>query len=131
MSMPNTKSQKAALYEFFSSFGIPAYEETGLLKRPELPYMTYQDVTGRYWDGGIAAHAQIWYQTRGDMSGADSIAKLISERIGTSGCIIGCDGGGILIKRSKTKAFSQKLTDKTDIDLDGRQINLLLEFLVG
>ncbi len=126
MSSPTVKE---AVYCFFSSFGIPAYEENQLAVKPELPYITYSDVSGCFYDGGLSAHAQIWYKDNFDWQGADAICNLISERVGGSGAVIPCEGGGIFIRRSRP--FSENLTEKSDKTIRKKQVNLIFEFITS
>lgn len=56
--MTNTSK---ALYSFFSSFGIPAYDENAVPDTAELPYITYQQVEP-CWDSPGSITAMIYYK---------------------------------------------------------------------
>lgn len=54
----------AALYSFFSGFGIPAYEENSVPNDAELPYITYQ-IEDPDWSETGSISASVWYKGDG------------------------------------------------------------------
>lgn len=75
--MTNTAT---ALYEFWSSFGIPAYVEYHVPDDAEMPYITYE-LTEPNWKEQAAVRARVWYR---DFSFVSISAKLdeIKAKIG-------------------------------------------------
>ena len=128
-------TKAAAIYQFWNSFGIKAYEENTVIDadeegnpvEPTFPYITYQLVTDSF-DREVAATASLWY--RGE-SWVDTNAKTeeISAHIGLGGKIIKCDGGRIWIKRGQP--FAQNMGDESDDLIKRKYLNLTFEFLTA
>lgn len=49
-----------ALYSFYKSFGIPAYEEHSVPDKAALPYITYEVVNPDWQDDAVIT-ANVWY----------------------------------------------------------------------
>ena len=120
-------TKAAAIYQFWSSFGLTAYEENTVPEDAVFPYITYQLVTDSF-GREVAATASLWY--RGE-SWRDINAKTeeISAHIGLGGKIIKCDGGRIWIKRGKP--FAQNMGDESDDLIKRKYLNLTFEFLTA
>ena len=128
-------TKAAAIYQFWNSFGIKAYEENTVIDadeegnpvEPTFPYITYQLVTDSF-DREVAATASLWY--RGE-SWVDTNAKTeeISAHIGLGGKIIKCDGGRIWIKRGQP--FAQNMGDESDDLIKRKYLNLTFEFFTA
>ena len=120
-------TKAAAIYQFWSSFGLTAYEENTVPEDAVFPYITYQLVTDSF-DREVAATASLWY--RGE-SWTDINAKTeeISAHIGLGGKIIKCDGGRIWIKRGQP--FAQNMGDESDDLIKRKYLNLTFEFLTA
>lgn len=128
-------TKAAAIYQFWNSFGIKAYEENTVIDadeegnpvEPTFPYITYQLVTDSF-DREVAATASLWY--RGE-SWVDINAKTeeISAHIGLGGKIIKCDGGRIWIKRGQP--FAQNMGDESDDLIKRKYINVDYEFMTA
>lgn len=69
-----------ALYTFFSSFGLPAYEENSVPDDVALPYITYQ-VAIPDWRDSSSISASVWYMGNG-YSEVNSKVDEISDKIG-------------------------------------------------
>ena len=117
----------AAIYQFWSSFGLTAYEENTVPTDAAFPYVTYQLVTDSF-DREVAATAPLLY--RGE-SWTAIIAKTeeISANIGLGGKIIKCDGGRIWIKRGQP--FAQNMGDESDDLIKRKYLNLTYEFMTA
>ena len=120
-------TKAAAIYQFWSSFGLTAYEENTVPTDAAFPYITYQLVTDSF-DRDVAATASVWY--RGE-SWTDINAKTeeISAHIGLGGKIIKCDGGRIWIKRGQP--FAQNMGDESDDLIKRKYLNLTFEFMTS
>ena len=128
-------TKAAAIYQFWNSFGIKAYEENTVIDadedgnaiEPTFPYITYQLVTDSF-DRDVAATASIWY--RGESwTAINAKTEEISAHIGLGGKIIKCDGGRIWIKRGQP--FAQNMGDENDDLIKRKYLNLTYEFLTA
>ncbi len=96
-----------ALYEFWSSFDLPAFTISTIPDGQQLPYITYSLVETEPTESATH-YAQVWYRST---SNAALLAKVdeIKEAIGT-GAIIQCDGGYVVIRPSTP--FVQLVVDE-------------------
>jgi hypothetical protein len=84
-----------ALYQFWSSFGIPAYTVGTVPDEAQIPYITYSLVETEPLDPQTC-YAQIWYRTT---SNATLLAK-VDEVMAVlkTGVNITCDGGLVALR---------------------------------
>lgn len=117
-------TKAAAIYRFWSGFGLTAYEENSVPIDAEFPYITYQLVTDSF-GVDVAMAGSLWYR---DTSWVEINAKTeeISRKIGHGGTVIPCDGGAVWIK--KGQPFAQSMGDPTDQALKRKYINITAEF---
>lgn len=128
-------TKAAAIYQFWNSFGIKAYEENTVIDadeegnpvEPIFPYITYQLVTDSF-DREIAATASLWYRSE-SWTAINAKTEEISAHIGLGGKIIKCDGGRIWIKRGQP--FAQNMGDESDDLIKRKYLNLTFEFLTA
>lgn len=120
-------TKAAAIYQFWSGFGLTAYEENTVPTDAAFPYVTYQLVTDSF-DREVAATASLWY--RGESwTAINSKTEEISAHIGLGGKIIKCDGGCIWIKRGQP--FAQNMGDESDDLIKRKYINVVYEFMTA
>ena len=120
-------TKAAAIYQFWSSFGLAAYEENTVPEDAVFPYITYQLVTDSF-DREVAATASLWY--RGESwTAINAKTEEISAHIGLGGKIIKCDGGRIWIKRGRP--FAQNMGDESDDLIKRKYLNLTFEFFTA
>lgn len=120
-------TKAAAIYQFWSSFGLAAYEENTVPEDAAFPYVTYQLVTDSF-DREVAATASLWY--RGESwTAINAKTEEISAHIGLGGKIIKCDGGRIWIKRGQP--FAQNMGDESDDLIKRKYLNLTFEFFTA
>ena len=118
-------TKSAAIYQFWSSFGLTAYEENTVPTDADFPYVTYQLVTDSF-DREVAATASLWY--RGESwTYINAKTEEISKKIGASGKKIAVDGGGIWIKRGQP--FAQNMGDESDDLIKRKYINISIVFI--
>ena len=123
-------TKAAALYNFWSGFGLPAYEETSVPtgeEAPAFPYITYQVVTDGF-GGDVALTASVWYRSESWLE-ANAKAEEIGEYIGRGGRVIPCDGGAVWLKRGQP--FAQSMGDDADNMIRRKYINITAEFLTA
>ena len=120
-------TKAAAIYQFWSNFGLTAYEENTVPTDAAFPYVTYQLVTDSF-DRDVAATASLWY--RGESwTAINAKTEEISAHIGLGGKIIKCDGGRIWIKRGQP--FAQNMGDESDDLIKRKYLNLTFEFFTA
>lgn len=100
----------AALYSFFSGFGIPAYEENSVPKDAKLPYITYE-IQEPDWSETASITASVWYRGSGY---AELFSKVdeIEKKIGGGIRVPTRDGGCLYIY--KGSPFSQVQPSEKD-----------------
>ncbi len=106
--------KEQALHEFWSSFGLTAYDENTVpdnaLTTNNGKYLTYNVATASL-DEPTPLYANLWYKSS---SWAEITVKAneLSETIGRGGTIVPFDGGKIWICRGTP--FSQRMPDEDD-----------------
>lgn len=124
-------TKASALYNFFSSFDIEAYEETLVPtgeEAPKFPYLTYQLVTDSF-DNEVLIPVSLWYRSEASLLALNTKTEEISQRIGRGGVFLDCDGGKIWIKRGSP--FAQTMSDPEDNTIRRKYINITAEFLTA
>ena len=120
-------TKAAAIYQFWSGFGLTAYEENAVPTDAAFPYVTYQLVTDSF-DCDVSATASLWY--RGESwTAINAKAEEISQTISRGGKIISCDGGAIWLKRGKP--FAQSMGDESDDLIKRKYLNITAEFMTA
>lgn len=120
-------TKAAAMYEFWSSFGVIAYEENSVPEDAKFPYITYQLVIDSF-DRDVLATASLWYRGTSWLE-INAKTEEISAYIGLGGKIIKCDGGRIWIKRGQP--FAQNMGDESDDLIKRKYLNLTIEYLTS
>lgn len=121
-------TKAGALYQFFSSFSIEAWEENSvyaLESPPEFPYLTYEMRTDAFGDYDTALSFSIWYRST-SWAAANAKAEEISAAIGRGGIIIHVDDGYLLIMRGSP--FAQSLGDPSDDMIKRKLFNITVRF---
>ena len=120
-------TKSAAIYQFWNSFGLTAYEENSVPDDAAFPYITYQLVTDSF-DREIPLTASIWYRSE-SWTGINAKTEEISQKISRGGKIIPCDGGAIWLKRGQP--FAQNMVDKSDDLIKRKYLNITAEFMTA
>lgn len=120
-------TKAAAIYQFWSGFGLTAYEENTVPTDASFPYITYQLVTDSF-DREIQLSASLWYRSE-SWTGINAKAEEISQKISRGGKIIPCDGGAIWLNRGQP--FAQNMGDESDDLIKRKYINITAEFMTA
>ena len=120
-------TKAAAIYQFWSGFGLTAYEENTVPTDATFPYITYQLVTDSFYRE-IPLAASIWYRSE-SWAGINAKTEEISQRISRGGKIIPCDGGAIWLKRGQP--FAQSMGDESDDLIKRKYLNITAEFMTA
>ena len=118
-------TKAAAIYQFWSGFGLTAYEENTVPTDAVFPYITYQLVTDSF-DREVAVSASLWYRSE-SWTAINAKTEEISQKISRGGKIISCDGGAIWLKRGQP--FAQNMGDESDDLIKRKYINITAEFM--
>ena len=120
-------TKAAAIYQFWNSFGLTAYEENTVPTDATFPYITYQLATDSF-DSEIPLTASLWYRSE---SWTDINAKTeeIGQKISRGGKIISCDGGAVWLKRGQP--FAQSMGDESDDLIKRKYLNITAEFMTA
>ena len=120
-------TKAAAIYQFWNSFGLTAYEENAVPDDAAFPYITYQLVTDSF-DREIPLTASLWY--RGESwTAINAKTEEISQKISRGGKVISCDGGAIWLKRGQP--FAQNMGDESDNLIKRKYLNITAEFITA
>ncbi len=119
-------TKAAALYQFFSSFGMTAYTSTSVPEDAVFPYLTYELITSAWEAGEVGLTVNLWFYTESEKI-PNTKADEISRAIGLGGKILPCDGGYIWLKRGSP--WCQSLSDETSPTIKRRYINITAEYL--
>ena len=120
-------TKAAAIYQFWSGFGLTAYEENTVPSDVAFPYITYQLATDSF-DREVAATASLWYRSE-SWAGINAKTEEISQKISRGGKIIPCDGGAIWLKRGQP--FAQSMGDESDDLIKRKYLNITAEFMTA
>lgn len=122
-----------ALHSFWSSFGIPAFDENTVPDENErisryghaFPYLTYESSSDSFGNK-VAQTSSLWYRTS---SWADITQKeeQIADFIGRGGAMIAFDDGCIWIQ--KASPWAQRMDDPNDEMIRRIVLNVTIEYL--
>ena len=120
-------TKAAAIYQFWNSFGLTAYEENTVPDDATFPYITYQLVTDSF-DREIQLTASLWYRSE-SWTASNAKTEEISQKISRGGKVISCDDGAIWLKRGQP--FAQNMGDESDDLIKRKYINITAEFMTA
>lgn len=111
----------SALYEFWSSFGIPAFVENYVPDDQALPYITYH-VTYPEWREQSSIYATVWTHSSSFVPLAQLVDQ-IEERIG-EGVQLNTEDGVLMLYKDIT--FMQ-IQPQEDINIKAAYLSLIIE----
>lgn len=120
------KTKAAALHEFFSSFGLPAFPVSSVPEDTVFPWLTYELITSAWEEGEVGIVVNLWYYTESEAT-PNAKAEEISKAIGLGGATLPCGDGLIWVKRGSP--WCQSLRDDTDPLIKRRYINISAEYM--
>ena len=120
-------TKAAAIYQFWNSFGLTAYDENTVPTDAAFPYITYQLVTDSF-DREVPVTASLWYRSE-SWTAINAKTEEISQKISRGGKIIACDGGAIWLKRGQP--FAQNMGDESDNLIKRKYLNIAVEFMTA
>ena len=120
-------TKAAAIYQFWSGFGLTAYEENTVPDDATFPYITYQLVTDSF-DREVPVTASLWYRSE-SWTAINAKTEEISQEISRGGKILSCNGGAIWLKRGQP--FAQNMGDENDDLIKRKYLNITAEFITA
>lgn len=108
-----------ALYEFWSSFGLPAYTEGTIPDELVLPYITYSLVETEPLEAGTH-YAKVYYRSTSNEALLRKVDDILAT-IGDKGCRINCQGGYVVLRKATPTV---QLMDDENPELRFAYINL-------
>ena len=114
-----------ALYNFWASFQLPAYDEQTVPDEAQLPYITYETITDSLGNQ-LPLTASLWYRSK-SWQDITKKAQEIASYIGEGGVNLGYTGGSLWITRGSS--FAQRIADPNDDGVRRIHININAEFL--
>lgn len=114
-----------ALYDFWSRFGIPAYEENSVPDDAAYPYLTYEATVGGF-ESVLSLSASIWDRTTRGTVFVDGKADEIERFIKQMGCPV-IDGGRYRVFTDGT--FAQDMGDPDDKLIKRKLLTVYFEFM--
>lgn len=119
-----------AFNTFWSSFNIPAFDESvTLIKRP-FPYITYQLAEGDFNGGDVPMNVSIWDENSQGHSALTFLAEKAEEiriKIGNNGILIPVEHGKIWIKRGKP--FAQNMSEEGNPNIRRKLLLIYAEYI--
>lgn len=118
---------EAAIYNWLSGFGVPAYAATSVPHDTEWPYLTYDLVLGEWGGYEVNMPVNLWDRT-------DSEAKLnqkvreIGAALGIGGVTVPCEGGMLWLKKGSPWAQAVRVEGE-DEKVKRRYININIEHI--
>ena len=118
---------EAAIYQWMSSFGIPAYAATSTPSDAEFPYITYDLVLGEWGGTEVNMPVNVWY--RGESEAAPNAkVRQIGRALGIGGVTLPCDGGIVWLKKGSPWAQAVRVEGE-DEKVKRRYVNVNVEYL--
>lgn len=114
-----------ALNNFWSGFGIPAYDETSVPDDAHMPYLTYETITDDFGNS-VASTVSLFYRSSSWFL-PSAKATEIENTISKGGKIVRFDDGAFWIV--KGSPFSQRMKDGNDDSVRVIIINVMIEFI--
>lgn len=115
-----------AIYQFWNSFGIPAFAVSAVPAQEKFPYITYTLSEGDFMSGETSMTVDVYYRTDTETEPNQKVFEIAKE-IGYGGKILPYDGGAIWVK--KGSPWCQSVHDEDDEKVKHRYLNVDLEYI--
>jgi hypothetical protein len=118
-------TKDAALYSFFSGFGITACASTAVPSDIVFPYLTYTPIYDAWGGEPVSLTVNLWYYGASEKP-ANEKAQEISQAL-EGGKVLQCDEGFIWLHRGTP--FCQNIAQEDNNNIKGRYLNITAEYL--
>jgi len=112
-------------HKFWSSFGLPAYDERTVPETVTMPYITYELSTDSIGNS-LQLSASLWYHSLG-WAAITQKADEIGRALGSGGMLLAYDGGAVWVVRGSP--FTQRMDDPADSMVRRIRLAVNVEFL--
>lgn len=119
-------TNQQALYSFYASFGLPAYDESNVPDDADLKegYITFQKMDGAF-EEPVFPTCSLWHRNT-SWRKLESVKNDINDRLKHGGVIIATESGRLWIQRGSP--FAQVINEN-DTSIRRIMINLAVEFM--
>lgn len=114
-----------AIYNFWSSFNLPAYDENTVPDDATFPYITYE-YTDDDFGNNNPLRTSLWYRSN-SWENITLKADQISESISRGGKMVNYNGGSAWIQ--KARPWSQRMSDPNDDTIRRIVLNVTIEYI--
>lgn len=118
-------TKAAAIYQFWSGFGLTAYEENNVPSDAPLPYISYQYVSGKF-GYEVAMSASIWYRDSSEVA-MNAKVEEIGAFIDNMKKTIKIDNGRIRIHCGDP--WCNTMADQNDPAVKAKILNIVVEYM--
>ena len=115
-----------AIHNFWSSFGLRAYDENTLPTNMQFPYITYNVATDSI-DYNVEMTGNLWYKDNSWSEISQKAEEIAMAVECTDKRIAKIDNGYVWFK--KGTPFTQRMNDPNDTQIRRMVINLTVEYL--
>jgi hypothetical protein len=119
-------TKAAAIYQFWSGFGLTAYEENNIPSDAELPYISYQYVSNKF-ERETPMSASIWYRDSSEVA-MNAKAEEIGAFIDNMPKAKKIDGGRLRIYCGSP--WCNTISDQNDPSIKAKILNIVVEYMV-
>jgi len=125
---------EAAIYQFLSGFGIPAYASASVPSQdgPDwqgFPYLTYDLVIGEWGATEVNMPVNLWYRTPSEKA-PNAKVREIRDVLKDGGVTIPCDGGMLWLKQGSPWAQAMTIEGEDEM-IKRRYVNINVEYLLS
>lgn len=120
------KTQEAALHEFFSSFGIPAFPAEDVPEDAVFPWLTYTSYRGSFGDTASLTVNVYYYGTSNKP--INDFIKEIESKIPRGGIVIPAEDGAVWLRRGSP--WCQTVITDAEPAVKRRYLNIDIEFMM-
>ena len=117
---------EAAIYQFLSGFGVPAYAATSTPSDAEFPYITYDLVMGDWGKPEVNMPVNVWYRTDSEAA-PNAKVREIRNVLKNGGVQLQCDGGTLWLKQGSPWAQAVRVEGE-DEKVKRRYVNVNIEY---
>ena len=118
-----------AQQEFWSSFGLNAYDQNTVPESAQMPYITYEAVSASIGNTQTIT-ASLWYRSR-SWSEISVKANEIEQKIYNMPPSVAIEGGRYKVRLPSDMPFAQRMDEPDDADVRRIVLNVEWEFLTA